>query len=124
MRPEQGCLHILRCCLTERGSTLGWDIRLRINLSRVRSYKKCLNYVSIFPREYQIISPRKRSMTGNALQKVIHLLSKERPLFHSEADFQHALAWAIHKNYPDVEVRLEKREVINGKEIYFDISII
>jgi hypothetical protein len=58
------------------------------------------------------------------IKKDIQLLSKERPLFHSEADFQHALAWVIHKNHPDLEVRLEKREIINGKEIYFDICMI
>jgi hypothetical protein len=38
---------------------------------------------------------------------LIELLSKERPLFHSEADFQHALGWALHRQHPSWDVRLE-----------------
>ena len=34
-------------------------------------------------------------------------LSSDRPVFHSEADFQHALAWSIHIARPDAKVRLE-----------------
>ncbi len=34
-------------------------------------------------------------------------LSKQRPIFHSEADFQHALAWHIHETIPESEIRLE-----------------
>lgn len=34
-------------------------------------------------------------------------LARERPLFHSEADFQHALAWQIHEVDTDARVRLE-----------------
>ena len=34
-------------------------------------------------------------------------LAKRRPIFHSEADFQHALAWRIHETMPDCQVRLE-----------------
>ncbi len=34
-------------------------------------------------------------------------LAEDRPIFHSEADFQHALAWQIHKEHPDFKVRLE-----------------
>jgi hypothetical protein len=36
-------------------------------------------------------------------------LAKERPIFHSEADFQHALAWQIHTDHPGAQIRLEKR---------------
>ena len=42
-------------------------------------------------------------------QTIIHQLSAERPIFHSEADFQHALAWKIHEMHPEVKVRLEYR---------------
>ena len=38
---------------------------------------------------------------------VMQELAKPRPLFHSEADFQFALAWQIHEMIPDTEVRLE-----------------
>jgi|GEM_PF-717234 len=34
-------------------------------------------------------------------------LSERRPLFHSEADFQHSLAWEIQKSHPEAQVRLE-----------------
>ncbi|MDE2817410.1 MAG: hypothetical protein OXM03_11140 [Chloroflexota bacterium] len=34
-------------------------------------------------------------------------LSKRRPIFHSEADFQHALAWLIHETMQECGVRLE-----------------
>ncbi len=36
-------------------------------------------------------------------------LASERPIFHSEADFQHALAWQIHTAHPDARIRLETR---------------
>ena len=34
-------------------------------------------------------------------------LADRRKVFHSEADFQHALAWHIHQAMPDSQVRLE-----------------
>jgi hypothetical protein len=34
-------------------------------------------------------------------------LAATRPLFHSEADFQHAFAWQLHQQYPDARIRLE-----------------
>ena len=57
----------------------------------------------------------------------IHLamakLSEWRPIFHSEADFQFALAWQIHEMTPDCEVRLEKPFTIGGdkKSMHLDI---
>ena len=33
--------------------------------------------------------------------------ARDRPVFHSEADFQHALAWCIHEAIPDGGCRLE-----------------
>lgn len=38
-------------------------------------------------------------------------LAGERPVFHSEADFQQALAWAVHVAHPGLRVRLETRPV-------------
>ncbi len=55
------------------------------------------------------------------IKGIIKKLSSERPIFHSEADFQFALAWKIKEIYSNFEIRLEKRKTINGKEIYFDI---
>lgn len=36
-------------------------------------------------------------------------LAGTRPIFHSEADFQHALAWEIQNQHPQAAVRLEYR---------------
>lgn len=54
-------------------------------------------------------------------KSVLNELSNERPVFHSEADFQHALAWRIHEKYPELNIRLEKITIILNKEVYFDI---
>ena len=41
------------------------------------------------------------------IHAIMNGLAERRPIFHSEADFQFALAWRIHKTLPDCEVRLE-----------------
>jgi len=43
------------------------------------------------------------------LHGAIQRLAARRPVFHSEADFQHALAWQIHADHPDADIRLETR---------------
>jgi hypothetical protein len=48
------------------------------------------------------------------------LLAQRRPLFHSEADFQFALAWELKTSHPDADLRLEKR-VIDDPRIELDI---
>jgi hypothetical protein len=40
-------------------------------------------------------------------------LARRRPLFHSEADFQLALAWEIQTAHPDAEIRMERRLLAN-----------
>lgn len=47
----------------------------------------------------------------------------KRKLFHSERDFQHALAWEIHTQYPDLQVRLEKRVDLLDEPTYLDILV-
>ena len=47
-------------------------------------------------------------------------LARYRPVFHSEADFQHALAWRIHEEMPDCEVRLEFKPFLT-KRLYVDL---
>lgn len=47
-------------------------------------------------------------------------LARSRQLFHSEADFQHALAWRIHKTIPDCGVRLEYKP-FPDKRFYLDL---
>ena len=54
-----------------------------------------------------------------------HLLgeiSRHRPVFHSEADFQHALAWCIHERYPDAKLRLEYKP-FPEERLYVDIWV-
>jgi len=57
------------------------------------------------------------------IEKIMKDLADKRPLFHSEADFQHALAWEIHTRYPSATVRLEVRPGRIGKREYIDIWI-
>jgi hypothetical protein len=41
------------------------------------------------------------------LREAVEALASTRRIFHSEADFQHALAWQIHSADPRMKVRLE-----------------
>ena len=50
-------------------------------------------------------------------------LAIKRPLFHSEADFQHALAWLIHEKHPDYGVRLEYTSSVNVGEEKMQLDI-
>lgn len=51
----------------------------------------------------------------------ISSLSTKRPVFYSEADFQHALAWEIHTQIPDAKIRPEFPAASNGTIAYIDI---
>ena len=42
-----------------------------------------------------------------SIEALLATLAGSRKVFHSEADFQHALAWQIHEAMPDNQVRLE-----------------
>ena len=57
------------------------------------------------------------------MKSILKLLSDQRPIFHSEADFQHLLAWEIREHYPDCKIRLETK--IHGKntKVYLDILV-
>jgi len=57
------------------------------------------------------------------IHEILKELSKERPIFHNEKDFQFALGWKIQKEYPDIKVRYEKRFEIEPKEIYVDLCL-
>jgi hypothetical protein len=54
------------------------------------------------------------------LSNIMHRLAQVRPIFHSEADFQHALAWQIHAEHPDAQIRLEYRPFVDER-VYIDI---
>ena len=51
-------------------------------------------------------------------------LATKRPVFHSEADFQHALAWELHLMDPNINVRLEYRPPWMDRRQYIDIWVI
>jgi hypothetical protein len=46
---------------------------------------------------------------GADLVAVLEELRRERPVFHSEADFQQAFAWEVHRAMPQARVRIETR---------------
>ena len=51
-------------------------------------------------------------------------LAKKRPVFHSEADFQHAFAWEIHRQWPAASIRLEMPYQTHKHLFYIDIWIV
>ena len=64
--------------------------------------------------------PSSGGLSGHLVAKCLESVACERPIFHSEADFQHALAWHIQKTMPDCQVRLEFKP-IQDKNLYLDI---
>ena len=54
------------------------------------------------------------------LDDVLRNLAARRPIFHSEADFQHALAQAIHEADPDIPIRPEYRP-FPDERLYVDV---
>jgi hypothetical protein len=48
-------------------------------------------------------------MQLNELESLMRDVAAARPIFHSEADFQHAFAWQLHVAHPVSRVRLETR---------------
>ena len=57
--------------------------------------------------------PEHEQLTGGTVadlvERAMGALAAKRPVFHSEADFQHALAWELHLRMPAAGVRLETR---------------
>ena len=49
-------------------------------------------------------------------------LGRTRPIFHSEADFQHALAWHTHERQPGANLRLEYKP-FPEERLYVDIWV-
>jgi hypothetical protein len=57
------------------------------------------------------------------IQKALEQLSIKRPVFHSEADFQHALAWEMHQQLPQCSIRLEFKPPYLTSRMYVDIWV-
>jgi len=56
------------------------------------------------------------------LNATVKELAASRPVFHSEADFQHALAMLIAKAHPEAKIRLEGRPV-SHERVYLDLWV-
>ncbi len=54
---------------------------------------------------------------------VMKTLAAQRKAYHSEADFQHAIAWEIHRRFPESSVRLERPLRTKGKVLHLDFMI-
>lgn len=57
------------------------------------------------------------------LHTILSTLSTRRPVFHSEADFQHELAWQIHCAHPQAAIRLEYPRSVNHRRMEIDIWV-
>ena len=59
------------------------------------------------------------------LEEILNNVATHRPVYHSEADFQHTLAWEIHRIHPNAKVRLEQPYTYmqNSKPIHVDIYL-
>jgi hypothetical protein len=50
-------------------------------------------------------------------------LAAQRPVFHSEADFQHAFAWEIHRQIPSAIIRLERPITTADSSLHLDFFV-
>ena len=57
------------------------------------------------------------------LPAALAALAEQRPVFHSEADFQHSLAWLVRERHPGIEVRLERPVTLDGHRGHVDIWV-
>ena len=62
-------------------------------------------------------------MSHPALNELLSRLASRRPVFHSEADFQHALAWEYQRADPGASIRLEKQLSTNGSRVHLDMLV-
>jgi hypothetical protein len=54
---------------------------------------------------------------------LMNTLAAQRKAYHSEADFQHAFAWEVHRQFPESSVLLERPLSVNGKTLHLDLFI-
>jgi len=64
-----------------------------------------------------------RIMQSKTLEKLIGELGQKRPVFHSERDFQYALAWKIKETFNEAELRPEMPLRKKGDSIHLDLFI-
>lgn len=65
--------------------------------------------MDICPEGYPFgVTTRKTQVARLNIRSLLTVLGDSRNVFHSEADFQHALAWHIHQKMPEIQIRLER----------------
>lgn len=57
------------------------------------------------------------------VQVTLASLAARRPVFHSEADFRHALAWEIQLADLTADIRLEKQVSAEGTRVHLDLLV-
>lgn len=57
------------------------------------------------------------------MRKLLASLSGRRPVFHSEADFQHALAWEYQLSSKTASIRLEQQTAAAGGRVHLDVLV-
>ena len=62
-------------------------------------------------------------MPQPSLNDLLLRLASRRPVFHSEADFQHALAWEYQRADPEASIRLEKQLSTSGARVHLDLLV-
>lgn len=55
--------------------------------------------------------------------EVLFALARQRPIFHSEADFQHAFAWELHQRLLSASIRLELPVQVKRQLRHIDIWV-
>lgn len=61
-------------------------------------------------------------MTIN-IHEMLAEVASSRSIFHSEADFQHAFAWELHRRFSDASIRLEKPIATKEGVAHLDILV-
>ena len=62
-------------------------------------------------------------MPTQKIRAILASLASRRPVFHSEADFQHALAWELQLADPNAHIRLEKQVAAQGSRVHLDLLV-
>ena len=62
-------------------------------------------------------------MPAPQISEILATLADRRPIFHSEADFQHALAWELQLADQAAIIRLEKQVSADGVRVHLDLLV-
>lgn len=57
------------------------------------------------------------------IRELLQHLAQQRPVFHSEADFQHSFAWLLQQRLPHAAIRLEMPFALEERSRYLDIWV-